>query len=215
MRVQGGPLFLQRGGWIASSILVERPSVILERIQHSTAPTSDNRQSNVQTRTFRNTTHSAATSGCVCLSSSLMPPAAAAASTQANLPFKMTPTPGAVYPGGNEERAPLSVSGFSLWFFRATPCLFEVLILLFSLYLAIRGPSSPALHTSGRTAGVPGERFSWHCPGFFSLIYSQRKPAPLCSEIEKWNPFLKRATEKHLKGICYMGCFSPFIIAQW
>lgn len=122
MRVQGGPdsylflpLLLQitsvggRGGvWISSSILVERPSVILERIQPSTAPTFDNRQSNVQTRTFRNATHSAATSGCVCLSSSLVPPPAA----QANLPFKMTPTLGAVYPGGNEERAPLSVSVF-------------------------------------------------------------------------------------------------------
>lgn len=167
------PLLLQipsvGGGevWMTTSILVERPSVILERIQPSTAPTFDNIQSNVQTRTFRNTTHSAATSGCVCLSSSLIPPAAAA-STQANLPFKMTPTLGAVYPGGNEERTPLSVSVFFLLFFRATPCLFEVLILLFSLYLAIRGPSSPALHTSGGPARVPGERFSWHCPGFFS-----------------------------------------------
>lgn len=53
--------------------------------------------------------------------------------------------------------------------------LFEVLILLFCLYLVIRGPSSLSLHTSGGTGTVPGESFSLDCPGFPAALKLDKK----------------------------------------
>lgn len=76
----------------------------------------------------------------------------------------------------------------------------EVLILLLSLYLAIRGPSGPTLHASGGPGPVPAERFSCHCPGFSADLPS-KETSPIVFREGKLISFLKQAEEEHLRGL--------------
>lgn len=73
--------------------------------------------------------------------------------------------------------------------------LFEVLILLFCLYLVIRGPSSLSLHTSGGTGTVPGESFSLDCPGFPAALKLDKKKTPPQNKKQNSTPLCTRTTK--------------------
>lgn len=81
-----------------------------------------------------------------------------------------------------------------------------MLILLLSLYLAIRGPSGPTLHASGGPGPVPAERFSCHCPGFSADLPS-KESSPTVFREGKLISFLKQAAEEHLRGLGDRGRF--------
>lgn len=112
--------------------------------------------------------HTAATSGCDCLSSSISP--SICRSIQANLPLKWHWLCRLCLPRRIWRELFYFFFFSTYFFFYTNALLFEVLILLFCLYLVIRGPSSLSLHTSGGTGTVPGECFSLHCPGFSAAL---------------------------------------------